>query len=71
MSASQLLSLYRATPAVTLNIERSGSNLILTWPSGTLLEANEADGPYTPLNATSPHTVTPTENSKFYRVRVP
>ncbi len=55
---------------VTLSIQPSGSNLILTWPQGTLLEADNVTGPWTTNNAVSPYTNTATASQKFYRVKV-
>jgi hypothetical protein len=54
---------------VVLSIQRSGNNLILSWPRGTLLEADDITGPYVTNNAASPYTVSPTAAKKFYRVR--
>src|SRR5262249_34537042 len=58
---AQVLNLYNAaftsaTPPVTLSIGRAGSSVILSWPQGTLLEANTLAGPWATNNATSPHT---------------
>ena len=72
-SKSQIEQLYSAggLPApVTLNIQPSGPNIILTWPRGTLLEADDLSGPWTTNNAASPYTNAPTAGKKFYRVRV-
>jgi hypothetical protein len=35
---------------------RNGNQLVLTWPSGTLLQATNIMGPWTPTGATSPYT---------------
>jgi cytoskeletal protein CcmA (bactofilin family) len=50
----------------------SGGSLILTWPQGKLLESTTADGSFSlvPENPTSPYTVSPSANQKFYRVQV-
>ncbi len=59
-----------ATP-VTLQVARAGANLLLTWSSGTLLEANAVTGSWTPVSgATSPYLVAPTDAKRFYRVQV-
>ena len=55
---------------VTLSIQRSGGNLILTWPRGTLLEADNVTGPFVTTSATSPYLIAPTATQKFYRVQV-
>jgi hypothetical protein len=55
--------------AVLLGIEKSGSNVVLRWASGTLEESADLISGFTALpSATSPHTVTPT-GKHFYRVR--
>lgn len=52
-------------------MKREGTNCLLTWPVGTLLEADTLGGPWaTNLTAVSPHTVTPTNFQKFYRARL-
>jgi len=70
LTPSQILQLYNSggQPIVTLTIQQSGPNVILSWPQGTLLEANEVTGPYTTNSATSPYTTTPSGARKFYRV---
>jgi len=73
LSASQVQNLYlgiSATPSVTLSVQRSGGNIVLSWPQGTLLEADNVAGPYSTNNAASPYTNAPTANRKFYRVKV-
>lgn len=55
-----------------LIIERAGADLSLSWPVGMLLlEATNLGGPWaTNGTAVSPHSVTPTDFQRFYRVRV-
>ena len=57
---------------LVITIQPVGNQLQLSWPTGTLQESDEADGPYIDVDPqpTSPTTVTPTEKRKFYRVRV-
>jgi P pilus assembly chaperone PapD len=55
----------------TLQLSRSGPSLLLTWPTGTLLEATNVTGPWVMTTNTSPLTVTPSEPQMFYRVQVP
>ncbi len=45
--------------------------VVLEWKGeGTLLEADEVTGPWTPVQgATSPYTITPTGKKKFYRLK--
>lgn len=52
-----------------LTITRSGANVILTWPSGTLQEATAITGPFLDNLATSPYTTPASGPQKFYRVR--
>jgi hypothetical protein len=54
----------------TLNIEKVGNNVVLSWPRGTLLQANEVIGPWTTNNVTSPFTNAPTGSQMFYRIIV-
>jgi hypothetical protein len=71
LSDVEINALYLGVPgSATLNVQRSGNNLTLTWPGGTLMEANQASGPWTPLpSATSPYPVT-ISGQKFYRVQL-
>ena len=56
---------------VTLTIQPVGSQIQLTWPSGTLQSADQAAGPYSDIpDATSPYLVAPSAAQQFYRVRV-
>jgi hypothetical protein len=72
MTPAQLLSLYSTAGLVptTLTIQPSGTDVILTWPQGTLLEADEVTGPWTTNNAASPFTNSASAAGKFYRVIV-
>jgi hypothetical protein len=49
----------------------SGSNLLVTWPGGTLLQATNITGPWTTNHSTSPLTVVPTAPAMFYRTQFP
>ena len=54
-----------------ITLTRSGSNVLLNWPRGTLQAADEATGAYDDVSgATSPYPVTPNGAKKFYRVRL-
>jgi len=55
----------------TLSIGTSGSDLILNWSAGTLLEATNITGPWTTNNNTSPYLVTPDGPQKFFKVQAP
>jgi len=67
---AQVLSLYNSGIGVSLTIQKVGANVQLTWPQGTLLEANSVTGPYLTNTATSPYTFGPTGTMKFFRVKV-
>jgi hypothetical protein len=74
LSATQLQQLYTVAttiPTVTITIQPSGTNLVLTWPSGTLQQSDTLTGPYTNVsNAISPYTASPAATQQFYRVHV-
>jgi len=55
---------------ITLDIQPSGANVLLTWPQGTLLEASEVTGPWATNNNASPYLLSPAALKKFYRVQV-
>ncbi|HSU57660.1 MAG TPA: LamG-like jellyroll fold domain-containing protein [Candidatus Dormibacteraeota bacterium] len=71
LSATEINSLYSAAATVRLEITRdTAGNVVLTWPSGTLQQADVVTGPYTTVpSATSPYTNAPV-GSKFYRLLV-
>jgi len=56
---------------VHLNAKSSGGSLVLSWPSGTLLEAPTPAGPWTTNQSTAPYTNNPMSGSKFFKVQVP
>jgi hypothetical protein len=47
----------------------SGGNLLLSWPTGSLQEADVVTGPYTDVATGGSHTVPASAAKKFYRVR--
>jgi len=53
-----------------LSIVKSGSDVVITWPAGTLQEANEAAGTYSDVVATSPLTTPASGTRKFYRIKL-
>jgi hypothetical protein len=55
---------------VALSIQRSGNNYVVSWPRGTLLEADQLAGPWTTNTAVSPYTNSPSGSGKFYRLQV-
>jgi hypothetical protein len=68
LSPAEVMSHYLDRPRLV--ITRSAGNVTLTWPVGTLQQANEATGTYTDVVATSPHTVAAGAEKKFYRVKL-
>lgn len=74
LTKSEITDLYNGIPApptVSLSISHSGNNVILSWPSGKLQQADNVAGPYGDLiNATSPYTNSVTATNRFYRVHV-
>jgi hypothetical protein len=75
LTSNQLVTLYNAAlgilPPVNLQIALVGTQVQLTWPMGSLLQATSLNGPWTTnYLAASPYTVAPT-GSMFYRVVVP
>jgi hypothetical protein len=56
---------------VTLSMVKSGNNVVLTWPSGTLQQSTSLSGGFSNVNgATSPYTNSITGVQDFYRVQV-
>jgi hypothetical protein len=58
-----------APPSPT--IQKSGSNLQVSWSTGTLLQATNLTGPWIPNNATSPLTISPASPRLFFRTQFP
>ena len=72
-AATNSNSSFNVPGTVTLNIQHSGTDLVLTWNPGstlgTLLEADSINGPWTKAAAYTPvFTVTPGAAKKFYRL---
>jgi hypothetical protein len=57
-------------PNVTVYVQMAGTNVVLTWSQGILLQADTVTGPWSTNLATSPYLLAPTPPQKFYRVRV-
>jgi hypothetical protein len=53
-----------------LTIHQSGTNVILTWPTGTLQEAGDVTGPFTDVAAGSPFITPASALKHFYRIRL-
>jgi hypothetical protein len=58
------------TSLVTINAHLIGGKLVLSWPSGTLLQAPTIKGPWTTNNVSSPYTNSPSLPQQYYRVIV-
>ncbi|MDR3459725.1 MAG: Ig-like domain-containing protein [Verrucomicrobiae bacterium] len=75
LNAAQVNGIYNGQwipGAQTIAITRSGSNVILNWQTGTLLESTNLLGPWTTNSAAVPgYTVPATNSTKFFRLRVP
>jgi hypothetical protein len=68
LTAQQVQLHYLNT--VKLSVTKSGSNVVLSWPFGTLEAAPAVSGTYNDLtSATSPYTNAPSGSAKFYRVK--
>ena len=73
LTASQIQDLYTGTYAVPVNltVTHSGSNVVLDWPAGLLLQASAFSGPWTTnSSAVSPYTVPIISGNQFFRVQV-
>ena len=63
---------YATVPSVSVSIMKSGNNVILTWPNGTLQQSTNAVTGYSDVGgATSPYTNSITGAAQqYFRVRV-
>lgn len=62
-----------ATPVLPVGfiaIQPAGTNLLLTWPQGTLLQATNVTGPWVTNPAGSPNTVFATNAQMFFRLQI-
>ncbi|MCL5098540.1 MAG: immunoglobulin domain-containing protein [Candidatus Omnitrophica bacterium] len=66
-----LAGLGGITPAAKMSIALVGNQVVISWTgTGTLQTASQLAGPWTDVSgATSPHTETPADAAKFYRIR--
>jgi hypothetical protein len=71
-SAGRSFDTVAPAMSVTITITRTAGGLLLSWPSGTLLQSSSVNGPWTPVpNAAAPsYTVSPTGADMFYRVEL-
>jgi len=68
LTATQSFSVVVYAPA-PLDFQMFGNQMLLSWPRGTLQQADEVTGPYFDIPQSSPYFVTPTGARKFYRIR--
>jgi uncharacterized protein YjdB len=59
-----------AVASSILGIAPSGTNVVLTWSAGTLLQAPTLLGPWTTNSAPSPYTTPATNGAEFYKILV-
>jgi hypothetical protein len=61
----------QGTPSPVITVTRSGTDLVLTWPGGGLLQSStNVVGPYTDIiGSSSPWTNAPTGVQEYFRVR--
>jgi hypothetical protein len=66
LAAHYSMGVYGPNP---LSITRAGANVILTWPAGTLQQADVVSGPYADVPSASSGYTVPASGTKFYRLR--
>jgi hypothetical protein len=69
LSATQTF-VVRVSSAPSLSVQWNGSQMVLSWPQGTLQEADEVTGPYFNVTSVSPFVVDLSAARKFYRIRL-
>ena len=69
LSATQTFNVTVYLPP-TITVQVNGDQMQLSWPRGTLQEADDAAGPYVDITTVSPVTIDLTESQKFYRIRL-
>ena len=68
--AHYLAGLPSQTNSPSLTVTLASGKVTLTWSSGTLQEANDVLGAWQDVpNATSPMSITPAGDRKFYRLK--
>jgi hypothetical protein len=68
LTATQTFNVVIYLPA-PIGFQMFGNQMVLSWPRGTLQQADEVTGPYSDLPQSSPYFVTPNTARKFYRIR--
>lgn len=54
-----------------LYMQTGAEEPVLSWAAGTLLQATNLAGPWTPISSGTTYTIEPTNNQTFYRLVVP
>jgi hypothetical protein len=74
LSPAAVNGLFQGLPTLAnLTITRAaGNNLTITWPAGTLQEATNVTGPWSPTSGATngSYTVSPSAGMKFYRAQL-
>ena len=68
LTATQTFNVVIYLPA-PIGLQMFGNQMVLSWPRGTLQQADEVTGPYSDMPQSSPYFVTPNTARKFYRIR--
>ena len=68
VGTSSTLSVWGRTDF--LNLQPAGTNSVLSWVAGTLLQSTNLWGPWVTNPAVSPYTVVPTNTQQFYRLLI-
>jgi len=74
LSTAQINQLYGTAtgqPLVDVAIATSGTNVVLTWPAGSLLQATSLKGPWTTNSAISPYVISPTQLQQYFKLSIP
>jgi hypothetical protein len=62
---------YRSSAPVILTINKTGNDVVLTWPGGTLQQSATVNGTYDDVNgAMSPYTNAVSGTQRYFRVKV-
>jgi len=69
LTATQSFSVI-VYPPPTISLQFNLGQMQLSWPRGTLQQADEATGPFLDVIQNSPFTVTPTAARKFFRIKL-
>ena len=70
-SQTQIRSIAGLTPPPVASQVVNGNQVVLTWTWGTLLQATNLLGAWTPVPASSPYTNSPTAPQQFFRISNP